>query len=454
MDKLFKTNRKMGRQRQRGQAMLEFALVTPLLLFVSMGIFDFSRALFTYAEASNGLRNALRYGAILGYDSSNPQYLDCEALYNLASNISFDSNNTEITISYRDHSGDPPTDPPAELGKCVGSPGSLTPNISDSNLANGDLIHIDTLAYVNTITPFFPYQLPIRVIGERTLVKNIFIESPHWCGDDVCDIGIEDGTCIDCNTAPTVAIDSPLPTDNIGNSLTITATVVDSPDGDDDLIGPHSLTVRFFHNGSLITCAPAGGNGTTYTCTFNTSAYAYAAHTFTVTGIDSLNASTSVDVIVTKSAACGNSVCEAGETTVDCFQDCGTVTGFSTIKAPDPNKEKCNPLPEAYEYFPALKWNLVSEATSYQLQAECPGCGTPYSYTDILNPNSTTSLCTGSVLPIIPANYFRPICFSGAAAPTTLWSSTNYSQSRNYRIRAFNGTDYGPWATITGYSCP
>jgi hypothetical protein len=51
------------RQTDQGQAMVEFALVLPLLLLLLIAIIDFGRALFVYSEVSNAAREAVRYGA-------------------------------------------------------------------------------------------------------------------------------------------------------------------------------------------------------------------------------------------------------------------------------------------------------------------------------------------------------------------------------------------------------
>jgi hypothetical protein len=49
------------KERQRGQALLEFALVFPVAILMILAIFDLGRAVFVY----NGLTNAAREGARL-----------------------------------------------------------------------------------------------------------------------------------------------------------------------------------------------------------------------------------------------------------------------------------------------------------------------------------------------------------------------------------------------------
>ena len=46
--------------RERGQALVEVALVLPLLLLLFMGIFDFGRAVVAYNTVGNGARGAMR----------------------------------------------------------------------------------------------------------------------------------------------------------------------------------------------------------------------------------------------------------------------------------------------------------------------------------------------------------------------------------------------------------
>lgn len=52
------------RHRQRGQGLVEIALVLPLLLLIFMGIFDFGRAVFAYNTATNAAREAARLAIV------------------------------------------------------------------------------------------------------------------------------------------------------------------------------------------------------------------------------------------------------------------------------------------------------------------------------------------------------------------------------------------------------
>ena len=60
----FAIKRLTHRPRQRAQAMVEFALILPLLLLLVVAIIDLGRALFVYSQVSNAAREAVRYGTV------------------------------------------------------------------------------------------------------------------------------------------------------------------------------------------------------------------------------------------------------------------------------------------------------------------------------------------------------------------------------------------------------
>jgi Flp pilus assembly protein TadG len=53
-----------GRQHSRGQALVEFALVFPLIVFVLLAIFDAGRAVYTYNTVANAARQGARIAAV------------------------------------------------------------------------------------------------------------------------------------------------------------------------------------------------------------------------------------------------------------------------------------------------------------------------------------------------------------------------------------------------------
>ena len=92
----------------RGQTLIEFALVLPLLLLVVMGLFDIGRAVFYYAVLNSAVREGTRFAIVQPYCDyrANPEAcsgefldsypLDCESAQSLA-NINICS---QITDKY------------------------------------------------------------------------------------------------------------------------------------------------------------------------------------------------------------------------------------------------------------------------------------------------------------------------------------------------------------------
>ena len=58
----------MNSKRQvKGQTLIEFALIFPLLMFLLVGLFDLGRAVFYYSSLSNAVREAARTGIVKEY---------------------------------------------------------------------------------------------------------------------------------------------------------------------------------------------------------------------------------------------------------------------------------------------------------------------------------------------------------------------------------------------------
>jgi Flp pilus assembly protein TadG len=56
--------RRRRRNRGRGQALVEFALILPIFILVVFGILDFGRAVYAYNTISNASREAVRLGIV------------------------------------------------------------------------------------------------------------------------------------------------------------------------------------------------------------------------------------------------------------------------------------------------------------------------------------------------------------------------------------------------------
>jgi Flp pilus assembly protein TadG len=68
----------------RGQALVEFALILPILLLLAVGIMDFGRALFVFSEVSSATREAVRYGTNTDLITKTTLLLDCTSIQSRA----------------------------------------------------------------------------------------------------------------------------------------------------------------------------------------------------------------------------------------------------------------------------------------------------------------------------------------------------------------------------------
>jgi Flp pilus assembly protein TadG len=86
--------RPANRENERGQAIVEFAIVLPLLLILLFGVIDFGRALQTYITINNASREGARLGSI------NPD-ADVDAKVRDAAG-EFDNDGLAIAVSFPD----------------------------------------------------------------------------------------------------------------------------------------------------------------------------------------------------------------------------------------------------------------------------------------------------------------------------------------------------------------
>ncbi len=169
-----------GRKRKRtaGQALLEFALVLPLLLMLVCAIFDFGWMVFNYSQLYNGLREGLRYGSVTGYDVT-AQYRQCDGIRQKIRELANVSGVTDGDIGITYDTGDPAT----AIGTCPsGLPVSITGDrfthpcptpLLPTNFCNGDriVIRIDiTVPFLTpVIRPLLPGGLTFSLVAARSI---------------------------------------------------------------------------------------------------------------------------------------------------------------------------------------------------------------------------------------------------------------------------------------------
>jgi len=145
-----------------GQAMVEFALVLPLLLLVMFGIVEFGRLFFSYAMVSAASREGARYGeAAEQIDRGGtlyPRYLDCRGIRDSAirigrfAGISQDSN---VQIAYDN-----------------GLTCDELPAKADIHL--GDRVIVTTTVTYNPVVPLVNVpNFQLQSVTRRTIIKDV-----------------------------------------------------------------------------------------------------------------------------------------------------------------------------------------------------------------------------------------------------------------------------------------
>ena len=100
-------------KKTKAQAMVEFAIVLPLLLLLLYGILEAGRLLFIYSTIVTASRQAVRYGSATGQGITTtfPRYQDCAGIRAAAQKVDFlnSFDDSDITITYDNGPGVPVT---------------------------------------------------------------------------------------------------------------------------------------------------------------------------------------------------------------------------------------------------------------------------------------------------------------------------------------------------------
>ena len=177
-------------QKSPAQAMVEFALVLPILLLVIYGLLEVGRLLFIYSSAVSAARQAVRYGATTGLNVSGgvPRYQDCAGMREAAQRVGFidaiapedieiwhDEGEGANQVSYcPPPPGGPPTDSTFDaMSDCIG---------------NNCRIRVQVSTVYTPIVPLVPFTgYTISSISARTILVSvpIVVDAPpeEWDPD-------------------------------------------------------------------------------------------------------------------------------------------------------------------------------------------------------------------------------------------------------------------------------
>jgi Flp pilus assembly protein TadG len=157
-------SRPLRRISSRGQGLVEFMLVLPILLLLTLGIVEFGRLFAIYSMVTSASREAARYGASVGDNGSGtPRYLDCSGMRDAARRMSVlvPLSDTDVQITY-DHG-----DTSSVIATCDSHP-------LPYEISLGDRVTVRVNAHYQPIVPLV--DVPVHVVTSmtaRTILKAI-----------------------------------------------------------------------------------------------------------------------------------------------------------------------------------------------------------------------------------------------------------------------------------------
>lgn len=168
---------KFNPQKGKAQAIVEFAIVLPVLLLIVYGLIEAGRLLFIYSSVNNATRQAARWGSTSGVSSNGvPRYQDCAEIRAAAQRSDFLNafDDADIVITYDRGPGT------SSYDTCNGT--------TDTGVspAQGDRVVVTIDADYNTIVPnIVPFLSrtvaggnPIVAESSRTLILSVSITPP------------------------------------------------------------------------------------------------------------------------------------------------------------------------------------------------------------------------------------------------------------------------------------
>ena len=158
------------KSKQKGQGMVEFALILPVLLLLVLGVIEVGRLLFVYVAVTASSREAARYGAAVGaLPSGQKRYSDCTAIRNAASGLGtlIGLEASDIVIQYDSGLANLVATPTPFANCPVGG-------VGPADVELGDRITVRVSKNYSPIVPIVPIpSFPINSVSSRTILEAV-----------------------------------------------------------------------------------------------------------------------------------------------------------------------------------------------------------------------------------------------------------------------------------------
>lgn len=138
----------------RAQAIVEFAIVLPMLLVLLIGILEVGRLIFIYSSVTNASRNASRYASAIGYEDTGKyhKFAYCDGIRAVAEQSVFLMNPADLTITISYDGG--PDAGYASKGYCDATGGDDMDIFK--NVTTGDRVTVEVDANYETMVNLIP----------------------------------------------------------------------------------------------------------------------------------------------------------------------------------------------------------------------------------------------------------------------------------------------------------
>ena len=205
LNNLHQNRRKSG---SRAQAMVEFAIVAPILFLLLFGIIEVGRMIFLYAAVTNSSREAVRFGSAVGYDDAGViKYKHCAGIRDVARRASYFMNlpDANIVIGYTQGTNITP------YAYCNGTEFA-------GYIPDGDRVMVEVSATYKPYTKLIPW-------GSRTFRSKSYRTILGYVGlGQITGGGSTPPTSVGGNTPVATATETPGPTPTPTDTPTVTPT--------------------------------------------------------------------------------------------------------------------------------------------------------------------------------------------------------------------------------------
>jgi len=168
---------RLGGRHQRGQGLVEFALVLPVLILLVIGTMEFGYFFFVYSTVNTSAREAVRYGAGVGNsDNGVPYYQDCLGIREVATRIGRYANIQPGDVRiYYDNGIDESTKAP--IGRVEVCSAMQNSSGTELGLNQRIVVEVDVNYSPIILKGTLPDSIPIHSESARTIVVSLQLDS-------------------------------------------------------------------------------------------------------------------------------------------------------------------------------------------------------------------------------------------------------------------------------------